>query len=214
MAVKITASNNGGPREIVLGSAYLPFDDAESPPTPGVEKLVMGCRDEGTHLIIGCDANSHHSSWGSMNTNNRGESLFNYILANGLDIMNQGNRPTFVTLTRQEVINITIVTIYAGNFVRDWNVNGEVSCSGHRYIQFTITGTDRSPEAYRNPCRTDWESFRTELPGYMGSMTDKITDYMGLGTAATQFQDAIVSAYNDSCPLTARGNTRKIPWWN
>jgi hypothetical protein len=45
-------------------------------------------------------------------------------------------------------------------------------------------------------------------------MTDKITDYMGLGTAATQFQDAIVSAYNDSCPLTARGNTRKIPWWN
>jgi hypothetical protein len=90
-AVKITASNSGGPREIVLGSAYLPFEDAEPPPTLGVEKLVMGCRDEGTHLIIGCDANSHHSSWGSMNTNNRHESLFNYIMANGLDIMNQGN---------------------------------------------------------------------------------------------------------------------------
>jgi hypothetical protein len=94
----------------------------------------MGCRDEGTHLIIGCDANSHHSSWGGTNTNNRGESLFNYIMANGLDIMNQGNRPTFVTSTRQEVIDITIANIYAGNLVKDWNVTGEVSCSDHRYI--------------------------------------------------------------------------------
>jgi len=56
----------------------------------------MGCRAEGTHLIVGCDANSHHTSWGSTN-NNRGESLFNYITANELDIMNRGNKPTFVT---------------------------------------------------------------------------------------------------------------------
>jgi hypothetical protein len=118
-AVKIIAPNGDGPREFVLGSAYLPFDDAELPPTLRVEKLVMGCRDEGTHLIIGCDANSHHSSWGSTNTNNRGKSLFNYIMANGLDIMNRGNRPTFVTSTRQEVIDIKIATIYAGNFVKN-----------------------------------------------------------------------------------------------
>jgi hypothetical protein len=45
-------------------------------------------------------------------------------------------------------------------------------------------------------------------------MTDKTTDYTGLETAATQIQDAIVSAYNDNCPLTARGNIRKVPWWN
>jgi hypothetical protein len=45
-------------------------------------------------------------------------------------------------------------------------------------------------------------------------MTDKITDYMGLDTAARHFQDAIVSAFNDNCPLTARGTIRKIPWWN
>jgi hypothetical protein len=56
-------SNIGGSREIVLGSAYFSYDDAEPLATPGVEKLVMGCRDSGTHLIIGCDANSHHSYW-------------------------------------------------------------------------------------------------------------------------------------------------------
>jgi hypothetical protein len=108
--------------------------------------------------------------------------------------MNQGNRPTFVTSTRKEVIDITIATIYCmlAILLKDWNVTGEVSCSHHRYIRFNITGIDRSPEVYRNPCRTDWESFRTDLPGFLGSMTDKITDYMGLETAAIQFQPIMI----------------------
>jgi hypothetical protein len=93
-----------------------------------MEKLVMGCRDGGTHLIISCYANSHHSYWGSTDIS-RGESLFNYIVEYGLEIMNWGNRPTFVTSTRQEVIDITIATLYTGNFVKDWNVTEKVSCS-------------------------------------------------------------------------------------
>jgi hypothetical protein len=40
-------------------------------------------------------------------------------MANGLDIMNRGNRPTFVTTDRQEVIDITIATVYAGNLIND-----------------------------------------------------------------------------------------------
>ena len=80
-AVKIKTSSDGGPRGIILGSAYLPYDDVVPPPPWELAKLVMGCRAPGTHPIIGCDANSHHTSWGSTNTNNRGESLFNYIMA-------------------------------------------------------------------------------------------------------------------------------------
>jgi len=71
-AVKITASGGGRPRDIILGSAYLPYDDAVPPPDEELEKLVMGYRAQGTHLIISCDANSHHTSWGSTNINNRG----------------------------------------------------------------------------------------------------------------------------------------------
>ena len=32
--------------------------------------------------------------------------------------MNSGNRPTFVTANRQEVIGITIATTYASNFTK------------------------------------------------------------------------------------------------
>ena len=163
-AVKIKMLCGGGPREIILGSAYLPYDDVEPPPPGELESMVMGCRTEGTHLSIGCDANVHHTSWGSMNTN-RGESLFNYIMANGLDIMNRGNRPTFVTSNRQEVIDVTIATIYASNFIKDWHIIEEVICSEQRYIRFTVAGIHRLVEVYRNPHRTDCESFRTDLLG-------------------------------------------------
>ena len=43
-AVKLKTSINGGPREIILGSAYLPYDDVKSPPPEELERLVTGCR--------------------------------------------------------------------------------------------------------------------------------------------------------------------------
>ena len=128
--------------------------------------------------------------------------------------MNRGNKPTFVTSNRQEVIDITIATVYAGNFIKDWHITEEVSHSDHRYIRFTVTGKDRSVEVYRNPRRTDWESFRTDLSGCLCNMIDKISNFTDLETAAKQFQDSIVSAYNENCPLTVRRNNRKISWWN
>jgi hypothetical protein len=117
--------------------------------------MVTWCRAEGTHLIIGCDSKLHHTSWGSTYIKNRGESLFNYIMANELDIMNKGNRPTFVTCNRQEVIDITIATFYTGNFNKNWHVSEEVSHADHRYVRFTVTGTDRLVEIYRNSRWTD-----------------------------------------------------------
>jgi hypothetical protein len=84
-AVKIKTSCGEGPREIILGSACLPYDDVGPPPPWELEKLVMVYRVEGNLLIIGCDANALHTYWGRTNNKKRGESLFNYILANGLE---------------------------------------------------------------------------------------------------------------------------------
>jgi hypothetical protein len=212
--VKIKTSSGRGPREIILGSAYLPYDDAEFPPPGELEKLAMGCRAEGTHLIFGCDANAHHTSGEITNINKRGESLFNYIMANGLDIMNRGNRPTFVTSNRQEVIDITIATFHAGNLIKDWHVTKEVSCSDHRYIRFTVMGIDHSVITYRNPRRTNWETFKTDLSGCLSGITDKIKSSTDLEIAANQLQDAIAYAYNENCSLTVRKNNRNTSWWN
>jgi hypothetical protein len=118
--------------------------------------------------------------------------------------MNRGNRPTFVTSNRQEVIYITIATLHAGNFIKDWHVTEEVSCSDHRHIRFTVMGIDHSVITYRNPHRTDWESYRNDLSGFLSGMTDKINNFPDLEIAANQLQDARAFAYNENCPLTVR----------
>jgi len=89
-AVIIKTSSGKGPGEMILGSAYLPYDDVEFPYPGELERLVMGCRAERTHLITIYDANSHHTSWGSTNIKNRGETLFNYI------VMNVNSANTFI----------------------------------------------------------------------------------------------------------------------
>jgi hypothetical protein len=78
-AVKIKTSSGRGPREIILGSAYHPYNDVELITPEELDRLVMGCSAEGAHLIFGYDANSHHTSWGSTNINNGGESLLTIL---------------------------------------------------------------------------------------------------------------------------------------
>ena len=46
--VKIKTSGGRGPRAIILGSAYLPYDDVEPHPAGEFERLVTGCRANGT----------------------------------------------------------------------------------------------------------------------------------------------------------------------
>jgi hypothetical protein len=135
-------------------------------------------------------------------------------MANGLDIMNGGNRPTFVTTNRQEVIDITIATFYAGNLIKDRHVTEEVNCSDHRFIRFTVTGIDQTVKTYRNPRRADWESYKTDLSAGLRGMTDKINNFIEPEIAADQFQEAISVAYNENCPLTLRRNNRNTSWWN
>jgi hypothetical protein len=98
--------------------------------------------------------------------------------------------------------------------MKEWHVTEEVSCSDHRYIRFTVMGIDHSVITYRNPHRTDWESFETDLSGCLSGMTDKIKKFINLEIAAGQLQDVIAYAYNENCPLTARENNRNTFWWN
>ena len=62
-------------RKIVVCSAYFPGDAKQALPSQEVKKLIGDCEAEGLDLVISCDANSHHTVWGSSNCNNRGETL-------------------------------------------------------------------------------------------------------------------------------------------
>ncbi|XP_076545226.1 uncharacterized protein LOC143305443 [Osmia lignaria lignaria] len=109
-AVKVKLNLGGNTSELVICSAYLPYGrlyDSDGPP-PIRELRIDHCANNGMHLVIGCDANSHHTVWGSTNTNGRGTELLEYLATTGLEILNKGSAPTFVTSRRQEVIDLTL----------------------------------------------------------------------------------------------------------
>jgi hypothetical protein len=101
-----------------LASGYLPYDDSTPPPSEEVQQLLQYSTRCGSQLLLGCDANAHHMVWGSTNTNQRSESLLGFIMANNLTIVNQGNKPAFITAVRKEVLYVTITTQYIGTLIK------------------------------------------------------------------------------------------------
>jgi hypothetical protein len=95
-------------RDVIIGSAYMPYDSEDLPPQEKIKRLVAYAKDKGLELLLGCDANSHHEVWGSTNINPRGESLLDFIMRTRLHILNTGKEPTFLESRRQEVLDITV----------------------------------------------------------------------------------------------------------
>jgi len=60
---------------VILLSAYLSFEK-ENPADALVRGLVEEYEKLRNGLVIGCDANAHHTQRGCPNNNDRGESLF------------------------------------------------------------------------------------------------------------------------------------------
>ena len=78
MAVEATL----GARKVLLASLYMPGDKAV--PEACIRRLVDHAASTGHGLLIGCDANAHHSYWGSTDTNDRGEQLLEVVMGTGL----------------------------------------------------------------------------------------------------------------------------------
>ena len=142
-------------RDVIIGSAYMPYDSEDLPPQEEIKRLVAYAKDKGLELLLGCDANSHHEVWGSTDINPRGESLLDFIMRTGLQILNRGKEPTFLDSRRQEVLDITICTRGLVGLVRDWRVSSEPSGSDHRQIRFTLDQIQIEKKWGRNPRQTN-----------------------------------------------------------
>ena len=58
---------------------------------------------------------------------------------------------------------MTLGTDKVVDLVSDWHVSDETSLSDHRYILFQVSDIEISKVTYRNPKRTNWESYQEDL---------------------------------------------------
>ncbi|XP_059050174.1 uncharacterized protein LOC131845154 [Achroia grisella] len=205
--------------KVLVCSAYLPGHDENNKiikdPTTGLQPVVEYARKHKAELLVGCDANAHHTNWGSSDINTRGKSLDDFILTNCLQILNTGCTPTFVTATRQEVLDITLATDKLAEYITHWHVSNENSMSDHKHIRFTIeAATDSNPILYRNPKATDWPKYRDSLTSLIADLPKSIESPLELEIAVDILLSGIISAYQNNCPIKTKTAKCKTPWWN
>jgi hypothetical protein len=75
VAIEADIPTARGVQAVVLASAYFPGDVDHTSPE-AVQQLVQHCTTRRKNFIIGCDANTHHTVWGSSDNNKRGECLY------------------------------------------------------------------------------------------------------------------------------------------
>jgi hypothetical protein len=131
-----------------------------------------------------------------------------------LNILNKGKKPTFVVSNRQEVIDLTLGTNKVVDLVSDWHVSDEASLSDHRYTQFQVSDIEISKITYRNPRRTNWESYREDLKVNLGAVPRVVHSVRDVELAVDLVQQAILSSYHKNCPARMALSPRKVPWWN
>jgi hypothetical protein len=85
--VRVMYNIGGSNRELIVTSAYLPYDSDEPPPSKGLREVVDYCSRNRLQLIVGCNANAHHIIWGSTDINPRGECLMEYLVSTNLSIL-------------------------------------------------------------------------------------------------------------------------------
>jgi len=86
-----------------------------------------------------------------------------YFVRNNLNIVNQGNDPTFVISKRKEIRDFTLRTDKIWDLETNWHVSDEPSFSDHRYRVSQIGDLEVTRSTHRNPKRINWESYREHL---------------------------------------------------
>ena len=82
-----------------------------------------------------------------------------FLNSTNLKILNRGNKPTFCSGVRLEVIYITLGSLRLLESFISWEVSSE---SNHSHILFILRGSVQV-RLIRNPRGTNWSSFKGDL---------------------------------------------------
>jgi hypothetical protein len=137
-----------------------------------------------------------------------------YFISTNLSILNKDNERTFVISNRKEVIDLTLGTDKIGDLVTNWHVSNEISLSDHTYIVFPVGDLEVTRLTYRNPKRTNWESYHEDLKVNLGVVPRVIHSVKDAELAVDMLQQVILSSYHQNCPARVALSPRMAPWWN
>lgn len=212
VAILVKVDEGNGQSEIVIASAYFPGDSTENPPPSEVQSLISFCNKQDLPFLIGCDANAHHSSWGSTNINKRGESLYNYLLNEEACVLNEGDSPTFCSNGREEVLDITFCSPSLLPFIQNWHVSEDPSLSDHNHIRFDYNAAIGEIGKRMNPRRTDWNLYKNLVAFGAPFIPGEFSNEWEIEDGAQQLGSLLIDSLKEATKPMGKCKDN-LSWW-
>jgi len=137
-----------GSDTFVVASMYF---DIKRPIDYDLQKMqAVMTHAKGMGIVFAIDSNARSKSWHDVLTNKRGRAMEEFIISKRLHIANEEScYTTFQTCRKASNIDLTVTNNTAINYLQEWVVCDEESCSDHNIIKYTL-GIDAAEAAEKN----------------------------------------------------------------
>ncbi len=205
-----TVAVNLDKKTIYLASIY--HDILEDVCTPGFVKLWEEGNGRHVPIIAGMDTNAHSPLWGENESNSRGEDLSDFLMTEGLHVLNRGFAKTFQSTRASSIIDITVANEKALRALGDdWHVMDTVpSLSDHNYVRFSVGGYVPRKEFFRNIKKADWSKFHPEVEPVSARLLDHPTK---IENFCSSLMRSISKALEEACPRKKALKRKPNKWW-
>lgn len=217
-----------GAWQITAVSFYF---EPNQPIDPYLEQIRKVVDEVGpTKIIVGGDANAKSTWWGSNKVDGRGEDMAGTLEELDLQVLNQGNTPTFDTIrggiSYTSHPDITVCSIDMLDIVEGWRVVDDLTSSDHNGITFDIAlkkakgvSVSRTTRIF-NTKKANWRQFHEKLAQlkieHKLNKTEigKITNTIELEHAIIKFTNTITETCTNTIPKKKTNDILTPPWWS
>ena len=166
-------------QRIYITSLYMPDKYVDGAPvkpdemiTDEMVALMAKVKKDKADIIIMSDTNSWSRLWfKNRKANPRGKRMEEFILANRMRVMNEGERYTYVRYNSQTCVDVTMATGGVADKIEHWRVRDAMAYSDHCSIEFVMKAKGIKPILKRNLRKGDFVKYEQLMEEYSDPMS-------------------------------------------
>ncbi|XP_060871398.1 uncharacterized protein LOC132945642 [Metopolophium dirhodum] len=158
-------------------------------------------------VIVAGDFNARSAAWGDWCQDSRGDDLSSLLDQLGLQILNEGVKPTFIGRGRGSIVDLTAASESIVGRIHGWRVCDEAeSSSDHQYITFKLqqrTVHEQTNQITHKGWKADGNSSTQHMEaGLLLAQWTGDPDIFSASANANQRASAVEAAITMACDLT------------
>lgn len=191
-------------------SCYFSGNDEFLEFEQSLEEIAVRIRTYNEKAIVAGDFNAKSPQWGMTFTDRRGQLVTEWLAANDLIIVNQGDKPTFLRRDYSSILDLTVVTADIKTNIVSWEVSDRETLSDHNYIVFDIRDHQvRNPK----PQHIGWNTRKIDKGKLLGALNQ--IEQTESTTSLKGFSEVLINICNKAMPKRkVLPGKKPVYWWS